>query len=48
MTSLLEDQLSWALCRILELEELLEEALDINHRLVEGDGATEWQLGWDA
>jgi hypothetical protein len=47
MTPLLEDQLSWALCRILELEEELEETRDINCRLVDGDGAAEWQE-WDA
>ncbi len=48
MASLIEDQLSWALCHIIELEELLEEALDINRRLIDGDDATEWLLGWDA
>jgi hypothetical protein len=41
MTPLLEDQLSWALCRILELEEALDEANDAIYRLVEGD-AMEW------
>ena len=43
MTSALDDQLSWALCRILELEEALDEANDIIHRLVEGN-VTKWDV----
>jgi hypothetical protein len=40
------DQLSWALCRILELEELLEESNDQIHRLIEGL-STEWEEAGD-
>jgi hypothetical protein len=42
MASVTEDQLSWALCRILELEESLEEARDTIRRLVAGD-SQEWE-----
>jgi hypothetical protein len=38
-----EDRYSWALSRILELEDLLEDAQDQVHRLVNGD-AVEWDL----
>jgi hypothetical protein len=38
-----EDQLSWALARILELEEALEEAKDTINQLV-GGNACRWDL----
>jgi hypothetical protein len=41
MATIIEDQLSWALARIIELEECLENAQDTIDRLVEGN-ATEW------
>ncbi|NPV62819.1 MAG: hypothetical protein HPY61_09360 [Methanotrichaceae archaeon] len=40
-TKELEDQLSWALSRISELEELLEEAYLIHRQMVAG-GPVEW------
>ena len=43
MATTIEDQLSWALARIIELEESLENAQDIIDRLVEGN-ATEWGI----
>lgn len=43
MTTVTDDQLSWALAHIVELEELLEDAHDTIRRLVDGD-ATEWDI----
>jgi hypothetical protein len=43
MASLLEDQLPYTLCGILELE--VEEVRDNNRRLVDGDGVSEWMWG---
>jgi len=43
MASAVDIQLSYALCRIIELEEALGEANEIIHRLIEGDAA-EWDL----
>ena len=43
MASARDDQLSCALCRILELEEALDEANDTIHRLVEGN-VTRWDV----
>lgn len=43
MATTIEDQLSWALARILELEESLEDVQDTIRRLVEGDACR-----WDA
>ena len=40
---LFEDQLSWALCRILELEESLDEANDTINRWVAGN-VMEWDV----
>lgn len=45
MTSALDDQLSYALARIRELEDELGEARDTIRQLVEGNVA-EWE--WDA
>ena len=38
----LEDQLSWALSRISELEDLLEEAYLIHRQMVSGEPAEWW------
>ena len=43
MTFAHDDELSCALCRILELEEALDEANDTIHRLVEGN-VTKWDV----
>lgn len=43
MASVIEDRLSWALSRILELEELLEESHNQMQRMVEGEAA-EWSI----
>lgn len=43
MATTIEDQLSWALARIIELEESLEDAQDTIRRLVEGNACR-----WDA